>query len=277
MISVLILTKDEEKDLPGCLESVKWCDDIHVFDSYSTDKTVEIARSSNAKITQREFDSWSMHQNWALSNIKFKYQWVLYIDADERVSASLLNSLKCFSPNDEKIVAYNIRRRDFAWNGIWLKRAQISPWYLRLFRPEKMHYERLVNPVSVANGMTSKLEGFINHYPFSKGISFWIQRHLKYAELEAKNRLIDIQKGNKFSILKAFTSKSFSIRRYHQKGLFYKLPGRPIIKWLYIVLGRLAFLDGKTGITYASLQAIYEYFIILKTKEIKNTIINKIK
>src|SRR5690606_17210510 len=166
MISVLILTKNEEQDLPGCLASVSWCDDVHVYDSYSDDGTVEIAKQYQATVTQRKFDNWSAHQNWGLANIKFKYPWVLYIDADERVSPGLYNSLKRFDPKDDGPVAFNIRRRDFAWDGTWLKHAQISPFYLRLFRPEKMHYERLVNPVSIPNGQISRIHGFLDHYPF---------------------------------------------------------------------------------------------------------------
>lgn len=268
MISVLILTKNEEQDLPSCLASVSWCDDVHVFDSYSDDRTTEIAITAGAKITQRKFDNWSAHQNWGLANIDFKYSWVLYIDADERVSESLYNALKSFNPENSQAVAYNILRRDFAWNGTWLKHAQISPYYLRLFRPEKMRYERLVNPVSLPDGPTANLEGFLDHYPFSKGFKFWIQRHLGYADLEAATRLKDIEGGTSFSFRKALFSKDFSTRRYHQKGIFYKMPGRPLIKWLYMVFGRMAFLDGSAGITYSTLQAIYEYFIVLRTKEL---------
>ena len=68
MISVLILTKNEEQDLPGCLESVAWSDDIHVFDSHSDDRTVEIAEQAGATVTKRPFDNWSAHQNWGLQN-----------------------------------------------------------------------------------------------------------------------------------------------------------------------------------------------------------------
>ncbi|MBC7914987.1 MAG: glycosyltransferase family 2 protein [Pyrinomonadaceae bacterium] len=268
MISVLILTKNEEQDLPACLASVKWCDDVHVFDSFSDDATVEIAREAGANVTQRKFDNWSSHQNWGLANISFKYSWVLYIDADERVSESLYQALKSFNPESSDAVAYNIKRRDFAWNGTWLKHAQISPFYLRLFRPEKMRYERLVNPVSLPDGPTSNLDGFLDHYPFSKGFKFWIQRHIGYADLEAATRIKDIEGGTSFSLLKAFTSNDFTERRYHQKGIFYKLPGRPIIKWLYMVIWRRSFMDGSAGITYATLQAIYEYFIVLRTKEL---------
>ncbi|WP_163408396.1 glycosyltransferase family 2 protein [Flavobacterium ajazii] len=269
MISILILTKNEEQDLPGCLASVTWSDDIHVFDSFSDDRTLEIAKDAGATITQRVFDNWSAHQNWGLTNIKFKYRWVLYIDADERVSESLLNAIIELKPdNNSEFVAYELRRRDFAWNGKWLKHAQMSPFYLRLFRPDKMRYERLVNPVSIPDGPTGKIEGFLDHYPFSKGFRFWIQRHLSYADMEALTRVKDLNQGVTFSFRKALFGKDFTEKRYHQKGLFYKLPGRPLIKWFYMVIVRRAFLDGSAGMTYATLQSIYEYFIVLKSKEL---------
>jgi glycosyltransferase involved in cell wall biosynthesis len=268
MISVLILTKNEQQDLPGCLESVKWCDDIHIFDSYSDDLTLQIAEEARAKITQRKFDNWSVHQNWGLANIKFKYNWVLYIDADERVSESLKEAIFQENLDDSKVVAYQIQRRDFAWNGKWLKHAQMSPYYLRLFRPNKMRYQRLVNPVSIPDGSVGGLCGFLDHYPFSKGIKFWIQRHLSYADMEAATRFEDVGNRITFSIKKAIFSKDFTEKRYHQKGIFYSLPGRPFIKWFYMFFIRRAFLDGPSGITYATLQSIYEYFIVLKTREL---------
>lgn len=269
MISVLILTKNEEQDLPGCLASVSWCDDIHVYDSFSTDATTTIATDFGAMVTQRIFDNWSAHQNWALANINFKYPWVLYIDADERVSAELKNALLQLPLKDSGNVAYEIQRRDFAWDGTWLKHAQISPFYIRFFRPDKMRYERLVNPLSVPNGPVGRIKGFLDHYPFSKGIKFWFNRHLNYADMEAAMRIAEIGAAKSFSLSKALLSKDFTEKRYHQKGLFYKLPGRPIVKWLYMMFLRMAFLDGAAGITYATMQSVYEYFIVLKTKEMQ--------
>lgn len=269
MISVLILTKNEEHDLPGCLASVKWCDDVHVYDSYSTDKTVELANNAGAKVTQRQFDNWSAHQNWGLQNISFKYPWVLYIDADERVSDSLLTSLNNLDFEKCTAVAFKIQRRDFAWNGVWLKHAQISPFYLRLFKPGKMRYERLVNPVSIPDGRTDLLEGYLDHYPFSKGIKFWFQRHLSYADMEASMLLKDMGDKTSFSLRKALFGTDLNEKRFHQKGFFYKIPFRPAFKWCYMMFFRLSFLDGKAGVTYATLQSIYEYFIVLKTRELQ--------
>jgi glycosyltransferase involved in cell wall biosynthesis len=272
MISILILTKNEEQDLPGCLESVHWADDVHVFDSLSTDRTVEIAEQFGAKVTLRKFDNWSAHQNWGLANIPFKYPWVLYIDADERVSEGLRDSALKAGVADSSFSALRLRRRDFFGDGTWLKHAQISPFYLRLFRPEKMRYERLVNPVSIVDGSIGEIEGFLDHYPFSKGIGFWLERHIKYADLEAKTIMENRLKGGEFSLIKAFTAKDFTEKRYHQKEFFYRIPGRPLIKFAYMFFLRRSFLDGSAGVTYALLQSIYEYFIVLKQKELIRTL-----
>ncbi|MGA7316361.1 MAG: glycosyltransferase family 2 protein, partial [Silvibacterium sp.] len=169
MVSVLILTKNEEKDLPGCLASVSWCDDIHVFDSVSTDRTVGIAHQAGATVTQHPFDNWAAHQNWGLANIPFKHPWVFYLDADERVTPELVRTVCAAAANPGDCVAFRVQRRDF-FLGRWLKHVQTSPFYLRLFRPEKMHYERLVNPVSLPQGPVGQISGFLDHFPFSKGV-----------------------------------------------------------------------------------------------------------
>ncbi len=137
-ISVLILTLNEEKNLPHCFSSLKWCEDIVVFDSMSTDKTVEIARKLGARVFQRDFDNWSAHQNWALKHINFKYPWTLYIDADERCTEELEKEILCKIDNNEvKEVAFRVRRKDF-FRDRWLKHAQLYPtWIVRLFRPRK--------------------------------------------------------------------------------------------------------------------------------------------
>jgi len=239
------------------------------FDSFSNDNTLAIAKNASAKVTQRQFDNWAAHQNWGLANIPFRYNWVFYLDADERISPDLKENLLQFDTNMQEAVAYEIQRRDFAWNGTWLKNAQISPFYLRLFRPDKMKYERLVNPISIADGPVKRFKRFILIIILSaKASGHGGREHLSYADMEAYMRLNDQDNKKSFSLKKAILAKDFTERRFHQKGLFYKMPGRPFIKWLYMVFGRRAFMDGTAGITYATLQAIYEYFIVLKTKEL---------
>jgi glycosyltransferase involved in cell wall biosynthesis len=271
MISILILTKNEEKDLPGCLASVtSWCNDIHVFDSFSSDETTELATSMGAHVTQRKFDGYSSQRNAALSGLKFKYDWILILDADERVPESLVNELYDkvkIAPID--VNGFRIRRRDFL-NQTWLKYSQISPFYIRLIRKNKAHYHREINEVIEVDGKVEDINGYFDHYPFSKGFRHWLDKHNTYSTMEAQRWIEEHEGKIEFSITKAIFANDFSEKRYHQKGLFYKLPGRPIIKWLYMVVWRRAFLDGSAGITYATLQSIYEYFIVLKTRELLN-------
>jgi len=278
MISVLILTKNEEQDLPGCLASVGWSDDVHVFDSYSTDSTLTIAKAARALVTQRVFNGYAKQRNAALKDLDYKYPWILILDADERIPTNLVNlmmeSIKTV-PNTTN--GFRIRRKDYLFN-TWLKYSQMSPFYIRLIRKGKANYHREINEVLVVEGDVSEIDGYFDHYPFSKGFKHWLEKHNQYSSMEAQ-RWIEEQKGvEKFSIRKAFFNKDFSEMRYHQKGLFYKLPGRPLIKWLYLVIIRRGFLDGKAGIVNATLQSIYEYFIVLKSKElvIKSKISNKL-
>jgi glycosyltransferase involved in cell wall biosynthesis len=265
--SILILTKNEEKDLPDCIQSLRsLSDDIHVLDSLSTDRTISIAQTFGARITRRPFDNWASHQNWALKHIDFKYPWVFYLDADERCSPELIQSIQSITSCNSSASAFRVRRRDFFIDGTWLKHAQISPFFIRLFRPDRVRYERLVNPITIVDGSTEELQGFLDHYPFSKGIPYWVERHLKYADFEARQCLESTQD---FSRTKALFSKDFHERRVHQKAWFYALPFRPAIKWMYMMFVRRAFLDGRAGMTYAMLQTFYEYLIVLRTRELK--------
>jgi glycosyltransferase involved in cell wall biosynthesis len=266
--SVLILTRNEEQDLPGALASVSWSDDVHVFDSFSTDATVSIAEGLGAKVAQRAFDNYAAQRNAALNQTRFRHPWVLLMDADERCTPALREEIERLARhNDPGIAAYRIRRRDYFQN-TWLKHAQISPWYIRLVRPELARYSREINEVLEIAGTIGELASPLDHYPFSKGISHWFHRHDVYSTMEA--RLIAEGAGlSRPSLKTALTSRDFHERRLHQKALFYRLPARPLLKWLYMVLVRRAFLDGRAGMTYARLQAIYEYMIVLKTREMR--------
>ena len=267
MISIFILTKNEAQDLPGCLQSVSWSDDIHVFDSYSTDGTLEIARAFGANIIQRHFDNWSTHQNWGLAKIRFRHPWVLYVDADERATPELSGNIRQVvqSPGDH--VAFRVRRRDF-WGKRWLKHVQTSPYYLRLFRPERMRYERLVNPVSIPDGPVGEVSGYLDHYPLSKGTTHWLNRHNSYSSLEAQQIARNRAVNEPYSLKQALFATDPNQRRFHQKEFFYRMPSRPFLKFLLLYVAKRGFLDGNAGFNYAVLQAFYEYMIVLKTKEL---------
>jgi glycosyltransferase involved in cell wall biosynthesis len=266
-ISVLILTKNEQHDLPAALASVAWSDDVHVFDSHSTDATAEIARAAGAHVSARVFDDYATHRNAALA-LEFKHPWVFLLDADERPTVELSAEMqRVVGEAPANTAGFRLRRRDFFF-GTWLKHAQISPYYIRLVRTGRARYTRAINEVLEVDGPVAELVHPLDHYPFSKGIAHWIAKHNTYSTMEAE--LIFREQGlANPSLRTALRDPDFHTRRLHQKALFYRLPGRPIVKWCYMMFVRGAVLDGAAGVAYATLQSIYEYMIVLKTRELR--------
>lgn len=263
-ISVLILTKNEEQDLPGCLDSLTWSDDVLIIDSQSTDATAAIAAQYQARFVIRAFDGYASQRNFGLQQ-SFKYDWILIVDADERVTESLRAGMGEFIrrvPAD--VAAGRLQRRDIWW-GRWLKHAQITPLYIRLIRKGKAFYEREINEVLKVEGEVGDISGHLDHYPFSKGLSHWIDKHSRYASMEA-DVIVNNQLGS-YRWSKALWGDSLAERRANQKAIFIRLPLRPVIKFFYMFFWRRAFLDGVQGFRYCMLQCIYEYFIALYVVE----------
>ena len=284
MLSVLILTRNEELDLPGCLASLRWSNDIVIYDSYSTDSTEAIARSHGVRFVQRPDQDLSIsfggdegfHRTWALRQISFRNPWLLVLDADERLSTDAYDEIFALLTDDiqhtngisSPPVAYQLRRRDY-FQGRHLKHVQATPWYIRLFRPEFVRYERLVNPITVVNGPVASLRGCINHYPFSKGLYHWISRHNTYSTLEARQYSSASEELPSLNPVSSLFSREFHTRRAYQKQLFMAMPARPVLKFLLLYVFKRGFLDGSPGFAYALLQSIYEYFIVLKVQELQ--------
>jgi glycosyltransferase involved in cell wall biosynthesis len=267
MISVLVLTRNEEADLPGCLASVAWSDDVHVFDSMSTDATVAIAEAAGAHVYSHAFSGYASQRNAALAICAFAHEWILVLDADERFPAAFVATLKAsVSSASDTVGAFRLRRRDH-FEGRWLKHAQMSPLYIRLIRRGRVRYHREVNEIALVDGRVEEVAIAFDHHPFSKGIDHWLARHERYANMEA-DRLLEERAGAfRFSWIKALFTEDFHERRYHQKGLYYRMPFRPVLKWVYLVFVRQAFLDGMPGMRYARLQTHYERLIDRKVRE----------
>jgi len=257
---------------------VRWSDDVWVYDSGSSDATRDIATRAGARVIVRPLScgqelfggNEAEHKNWALDNIPFRYPWVLHLDADERVTPELATSILRAIQNPSDKVAFRVKRRDF-WRNQWLKHVVTSSFYIRLFRPNFMRYDRLVNPLSLPNGPIGELQGYLDHYPFSKGLAPWLNKHNAYSSLEAQQIEQNRAANRRFSVKEALFGKDRNHRRFHQKELFYRIPGRPLIKFVLLYVGKRGFLDGVAGFRYAVLQSIYEYLIVLKTNELVTT------
>lgn len=267
MISVLILTFNEELNLPACLESLKWSDDIVLLDSYSTDRTVEIAQTAGARVIQRKFDNWAAHQNWANEHIEFKYPWVYYSDADEIVTPELRDELLAVAQDsDRENVAYRLRFKNMFMEK-WIKRSSLYPTFvMRFFQPKRVRWEREVNPVPIVDGSVGLLAHHFEHHSFNKGLSAWFDKHNRYSDGEAREALKILGNG-KIDWKGLFMINQPSRHRKSLKALSWHFPCRSEFVFFYLYFVRMGFLDGIAGWRYCRMRAMYEYMIDLKIIE----------
>jgi glycosyltransferase involved in cell wall biosynthesis len=266
-ISVLIMTLNEELNIRRCIESVAWADDIIVLDSGSTDRTQEIAVEYGCTVVSRQLITWAEHQNWALRNLPFRNQWVLNVDADEVVPPELATEIQSAVNSKSSHVAYRFRIKDY-FLGTWLKHASFYPhWLTRLYRPESIDFQRLVNPVAKIDGSVGYLQEHLLHFPFNRGVSHWFDRHNKYSTLEAK----EYDKREQLCWKKGLTGDK-NERRRQRKLMFSKLPCRPLLKFTFLYFIHLGFLDGRAGFYYSIMQAFYEFMISAKLVELHSQI-----
>lgn len=261
MLSVLILTYDEEVNIAACIESLPWRGDVHVLDSGSRDGTVEIARSLGAKVVSRPFTNYADQRNFGLA-LPFANEWIVSLDADERMTPELAREIDGRLNRDCSDVAMlRVRRKDM-FMGRWLRRSSGYPtWFPRVFRRGRVKVEREINEVYLADGRVDQLREHILHFPFNKGLDWWFERHNRYSAMEAS--VLETERAGQLS-LSAIASRDPGMRRAALKGLAYRLPGRPFLAFAYLYLVRLGFLDGRAGYTYASMRLAYEIMIDAK-------------
>jgi glycosyltransferase involved in cell wall biosynthesis len=264
-VSVLILTLNEQVNLVGCLESCAWCDDIVIFDSMSTDDTRNIALAHGARVFQRPFDNYAAQRNAALSTVPYKHPWVLMVDADERVPEDLAQEIESrVAQVSNETALFRIRRKDF-FMGQWLKRSSGYPtWFGRLLRVGHAHVERAINEEYITEGGIEYLNAHLHHFPFNRGVAYWLERHNRYSTMEALAKLQQQRTG-----ARAVFAVDPIARRRALKQLLYRMPLRPLIVFLYLYVFRLGLLDGRAGFHFSRLRAIYEFFIDLKVIESK--------
>lgn len=262
MISVLILTRDEEINIADCIRSLPWRQDVHVLDSESSDRTVLIATEMGARVTTRPFIGYASQRNAGLA-LPFKNEWIVMLDADERMTADLANEIeRRVSTAERGDAMFRMRRKDM-FMGRWLKRSSGYPtWFPRVFRRGRVHVEREINEVYVAAGNTHQLHGHIDHYPFNKGMEWWFQRHNLYSTAEA--HLMQEQKPASAMGLTSLFARDPSARRAALKALAYRLPLRPFIAFFYLYFIRGGLFDGRPGYVFASMRLAYEIMIDAK-------------
>lgn len=260
-VSTLILTYNEEINLPSCLSALDWCDDIVVVDSGSVDNTVQIAENAGARVLVRKFDNFANQRNYGLEYGSLKNDWVLHLDADEILTDHFIEALRSLVPLSE-IDAYNVPSKTMLF-GKWLRYAGMWPTYqVRLGHRERLKFKQ------VGHGQREDLppckvstfnEPYL-HYSFSHGMKRWLEKHIQYAKDDAM-LVLEVRGGQNEDT----AGKSSVSSRRRAKNLAAHMPLwlRPMARFIYIYLIRQGFRDGSAGLAYAIMLSVYEGMITI--------------
>jgi glycosyltransferase involved in cell wall biosynthesis len=269
-VSVLICTKNEERNLAACLDSVSWADDCIILDSYSDDDTVTIAEKHGVRVVQRKFDNFSAHKNWALDHLDFKHDWILIVDADERVTPDLAREITTLVAGSPPHYGYYLARQNW-FAGVWIRHGGWYPnWNMRLLRRGRGRYEpRLVHEHILLEGPPGYLKSPLIHYDY-KGIERYFDRHNVYSSLEAVEAYRTMTALHQPQGLPPSLLAKGPERRRFLKNLAYRyLPARCLIKFIWMYIIKMGFLDGRMGFRFCLLHTFYEYQISLKLEELR--------
>ena len=274
-VTILIPVKNEAHNLPRCLKSVQWADEIVVVDSHSSDESVSIAESLGATVVQFSFNgTWPKKKNHALQNVNFKNEWVFILDADEVLHRDAEAEITNVIANSDPIVSgYWINRR-FMFMGKWLRHAYYPNWNLRLFRHAKGRYEKLtdistesgdneVHEHVIVTGKVGYLTTEMDHYAFPT-VEVFVEKHNRYSNWEARVAIDRYLADGRSDIQNA----SVGVRR-HLKRLSHQLPFRPLLRFIYVYVWQMGFLDGIEGYYFARLHGMYELLCVAKTYEVR--------
>jgi glycosyltransferase involved in cell wall biosynthesis len=270
MFSIYILTYNEELDIAACIESAMESDDVIVVDSLSSDRTVAIASQYPVRVVQHAFESHGRQRTWMLESIPPKYPWVYILEADERLTPALFQECLEAAQSRGGHVGYYVAEQ-VMFMGQWIRRSTQYPRYqLRLLQHGKVwftdygHTER-----EVCQGSTGFLKQTYPHYTCSKGLSRWIEKHNRYSTDEAAETLKQLEAGT-VNWQNLFFGVTEVDRRRALKDLSLRVPFRPLIRFLYMYFWLGGCLDGRAGFAWCTLQAFYEYLILLKAWELKH-------
>lgn len=281
-VSVLIPTLNEAGNIRDCIRSVAFADEVVLIDSRSSDGTVEIAESMGARVEHFEWNGqFPKKKNWALENVKWRNEWILILDADERITPALAREISRHVRSSKKEGFYINRR--FMFMGKWLRHCGYYPsWNLRLLRQCAGRYEKLeelgdtksgdneVHEHIILNrGESRETTGWCRHdmlhfaYP---DIATWIEKHNRYSNWEAAVMVrgsdgTGTLSGNPFG-------NPLQAKRW-VKGIAQRLPLRPLLRFVYHYIWKSGWRDGYTGFVFCRLLAWYEFVSIAKAEEMR--------
>lgn len=285
-ISIIILTYNEEIHIERLLKNISdWVDEIFIVDSFSTDKTLEIAKEYGVRIFQHKFENQAQQFNWALDNLEIKNDWILRLDADEYLTEELKEeisfSLNPLTPaygglrfrlgfgekeisSSEEVNGFYIKRRVY-FMGRWIKHGGYYPtWILRLFKKGKARSEQreMDEHIVLSEGTAGKLKNdFVDEN--LKDLEDWTNKHNKYSTREANER-INMRIANREAQVAKGIAGQTARKRWIKNNFYCRLPlfFRACLYFCYRYFFRFGFLDGKEGLIFHFLQGFWHQFLI---------------
>lgn len=267
-LTVLIPTYNEEKLIADALKSVSWADEILVVDSGSVDKTIEICKKYTDRILTRKYNYYADQVNWGIR--KAKNQWVLLLDADERLMPDLQEEIKqLFKKPDElnKYNGYKLARRHYFF-GKWLRHGGRYPLYnIRLFQKDSKMEDRMVHPHVILNkSQIGRLEHDVIHLS-DRNFDQYFKKFNNYTSYEAQEMYKNLYNEKKISWRQFFTN--YLVAKSTIKRFWVRIPGSPMLRFIYMYFLRLGFLDGREGFIIARFYAFSDYVSKVKLKQLK--------
>ena len=254
-LAVVILTYNEEDNIAQALRSVcGWARQVFVLDSFSSDRTLEIANQFDCIVSQNKFEDYGRQRNHALDALPITTEWIFFLDADEWIPPDLrreIGDLLARSPRENGfLVKYRM-----IWMGRWIRRGYYPTWLLRLFRRGKARCERRsVNEHLILEGEAGRLENDLMHED-RKSLSRWIQKHDVYAEREAAELFKEPEGYIDASLLGTQAER----KRWVRYKVWNRLPPlvRPVAYFSYRYFLRGGFLEGREAFVFHALQAFW--------------------
>jgi len=264
-LSIIVLTKNEENNLPDLLDSVAPLNaEIFVVDSGSTDKTPEIAESRSCTVINHRFDNYAAQRNWAFENLPIQTAWTLCLDADERLTSKLVGEIGSLlqQPLDSAYDGYMLRKRT-VFMGRWLRwGGQYPAYHLRLFKTGKAHCEaRLYDQHFIVNGTLGRLSSdYIDI--LTDDISTWIDRHNRWATLEANEMILTADSDGQ--VPSRLAGSPIERKRFLRMKVYKRAPlfARAFLLFFFDYVVRLGFLDGRPGLIFYAMQRFWFRFLV---------------
>ena len=260
---MIVPVKNEAEDLRRCLPALSWADEVFVVDSQSSDQTVEVATALGATVVPFHFNgTYPKKKNWALENLPFRNEWVLIVDADEVVLPALAAEISSRIARDEAD-GYFLNSR-YYFLGRQIRHCGYADcWNLRLFKHRFGRYEKMLDQTGGRTGDNEAhehveldrrvlhLQNQLEHHAYPT-IAAWVEKHNRYAIWEAAQRTIP-QRADPVD-----DRPRQALKRLLKK-VAWRLPLRPLFRFVYAYFLRLGFLDGKPGFIFCGLLAFYDF------------------